>query len=103
MISGRTDSENPQVDSQGTLRARIVNNHLGGNTGSSTFRYALAALLLDDRKFHPIKKGKKYILPAGESDRLSKWQTENLAVTWSVCKSPWSVEDDVIEELQPPP
>jgi hypothetical protein len=88
--------------SSGTLRKRIVNNHLGGNTSSSTFRYAMAALLREELKFQPIKKGKKYSLPAEENDRLSDWQAENLAVTWSVCESPWTIEADVIEELRPP-
>lgn len=31
-----------------TLKSRIVNNHLRGNTGSSTFRFTLAALLMNN-------------------------------------------------------
>lgn len=33
--------------SSATLEPRIVDSHLGGNTGSSTFHLALAALLID--------------------------------------------------------
>jgi hypothetical protein len=35
------------------LRGRIVGNHIGGNTGGSTFRFALAALLMDSRNYRP--------------------------------------------------
>jgi hypothetical protein len=41
--------------SKQTVRSRVVGNHLGGNTGSSTFRYSLAALLMDVQKFQPTR------------------------------------------------
>jgi hypothetical protein len=42
-----------------TIRSRVVGNHLTGNVGSSTFRFVLAALLLDTLDLHPYLRGKK--------------------------------------------
>src|ERR1700736_1301980 len=39
--------------SKQTLRSRVLKNHLGGNTGSSTFRFSLAAILMDSENFRP--------------------------------------------------
>jgi hypothetical protein len=33
--------------SRQTVRSRVIGNHLNGNVGSSTFRFVLAALLVD--------------------------------------------------------
>jgi hypothetical protein len=84
------------------LRSRVAGNHLQGNTGASTFRLSLAALLLDDLDFHPFRKGAKVVLPASENRALSTWQRANLRITWVVQREPWTYEPSVIDRLQPP-
>jgi hypothetical protein len=43
--------------SRQTVRARVTGNHVNGNVGSSTFRFVLAALLLDRLGLHPYMRG----------------------------------------------
>jgi len=50
------------MTSQGTLRSRVRGQHLGGNTGSSTFRLSLAALLLDQEGYEPTSTRTKCVL-----------------------------------------
>jgi hypothetical protein len=88
--------------SRANLRSRVVGNHLSGNTGSSTFRYTLAALLLPKLVLHPFVRGKSFILPSDENRRLSSWRHENLSLTWAEIEEPWVVERQVIETLKPP-
>jgi hypothetical protein len=84
------------------LRARVLGNHLGGNTGSSTFRLTLAALLCETRGWCPVKSTTKFLLTDAANAELSAWQRENLALTWAVRERPWEIEADVIALLQPP-
>jgi hypothetical protein len=72
--------------SYSTLRSRVVGNHLSGNTGSSTFRLTLAALLREALDLHPHRTTTKVTLPPEENARLSVWQREHLRITW--CVSP---------------
>jgi integrase len=51
--------------SRQTVRSRVLGNHLNGNVSSSTFRYVLAALLLDAFEFHPNLRGTKIALRKG--------------------------------------
>jgi len=88
--------------SQQNLRARLLDNHIGGNTGSSTFRFVLASLLLSDLDLHPRKKAKKVVLDREDNVRLREWQTENLRVTWCERPAPWEIEGEVIAEMKPP-
>lgn len=88
--------------SSATIRSRVMNNHLSGNTGSSTFRFTLAALLLEDLGLHPVKTTKKFVLPAKENRLLTTWQEEHLRLTWSVTSHPWLREDEVIALMEPP-
>jgi hypothetical protein len=88
--------------SKENLRRRVVGKHLRGNTGGSTFRYSLAALLTERENFGPVCKGKKFLLLRPENDRLSAWQADNLSVTWCERPEPWSIEDEVIATMQPP-
>ncbi len=91
-----------RATSSQTIRARVVNNHLSGNLGSSTFRLTLAALLLDSLDLHPEKTRTKVVLPGSENQRLSDWQETNLRLTWSVCPEPWLIEGVVIDAMSPP-
>jgi hypothetical protein len=85
-----------------SIRARVIGNHLRGNTGASTFRLTLAALLIDAHSLHPQARGPKVILPAAENRRLTEWQERNLRLTWVVRPAPWEVEAEVIAILGPP-
>lgn len=88
--------------SQQTLRSRIVGNHINGNVGSSTFRFVLAALLLDALELHPRPRGRKVTLDMADNARLSAWQREHLGLTWCACPRPWVIESEVIAQLAPP-
>jgi hypothetical protein len=88
--------------SRQTIRARVIGNHLTGNVGSSTFRFVLAALLLDALDLHPYLRGTKAALSAPENARLSAWQREHLLLTWCARERPWEIESEVIAQLTPP-
>jgi hypothetical protein len=85
-----------------TLRGRVVGQHLGGNTSSSTFRFVLAALLLDDLALMPRATAKKYTLDADDNRRLREWQQAHLRLTWCVRERPWEIEPQVIALMRPP-
>jgi GIY-YIG catalytic domain len=48
--------------SSGLIRSRVVNQHVKGNTSSSTFRFVLASLLLDELGLRPRATIKKVVL-----------------------------------------
>jgi hypothetical protein len=82
------------------LRSRILDHHVGGNTGSSTFRFTLASVLRDELTLIPRRTLKK--LDRADNDRLRDWQREHLAVTWCVRPEPWLAEREVIARIRPP-
>lgn len=88
--------------SRQSVRARVIGNHLRGNVGSSTFRFVLAALLIDLLELNPYLRGTKVALEPSDNDRLSLRQEENLKLTWCARERPWEIEDAVIGELAPP-
>lgn len=88
--------------SSARLKSRIVGNHLGGNTGSSTFRFALAALLMDTLGFTPHLTKTKYVLPNSQNQALSAWQRQHLKLTWVEHDQPWLIEEGIIVALGPP-
>jgi hypothetical protein len=88
--------------SRQTIRARVTGNHLTGNVGSSTFRFILAALLVEALDIHPYLRGTKVALSAPENARLSAWQREHLLLTSCASERPWEVESEVIARLTPP-
>jgi hypothetical protein len=87
-----------------TLRSRVGDQHIGGNTGSSTLKLALAALLLDERAYRPHQRSKKVVLDRADNLDLTEWQTEHLRLTWAERRTPWAggLEAAVIAEMQPP-
>jgi hypothetical protein len=91
-----------RLASSQTLRGRVLRNHLCGNTGSSTFRFTLAALLCEPRGWSPTKRNMKYLLNDADNEELSGWQRENLALTWAVRERPWEIEAEVIAAMEPP-
>jgi hypothetical protein len=88
--------------SRQTIRLRVIGNHLNGNVGSSTFRFVLAALLLDALDLHPYLRGTKVALSADDNRRLSAWQREHLLLTSCARERPWEIESEVIAQLAPP-
>jgi hypothetical protein len=88
--------------SSSTIRSRVIGNHLSGNTGSSTLRFTLAALLLRELNLHPKRTATKVLLPSEENRRLSAWQREHLQLTWCVTGQPWVREQEVIARMEPP-
>jgi len=90
------------ASSSQTVRSRVIKNHLSGNLGSSTFRFTLAALLRETLQLHPEKRTTKLVLPSTENKQLSKWQEEHLQLTWCAYDTPWLIEHEVIEEMEPP-
>jgi hypothetical protein len=88
--------------SRQTIRSRVVGNHLNGNVGSSTFRFVLAALLVDALTLRPVMRGTKVALDAPDNARLSQWQGEHLLLTWCPRERPWEIESEVIARLGPP-
>jgi hypothetical protein len=88
--------------STATVRSRVLGNHLSGNTGSSTFRFTLAALLMNELDLRPRKSDAKVLLPPAENRMLSEWQDRNLYVAWARWPDPWILEAQVISRLQPP-
>lgn len=92
----------PRERSSATLQSRVLGNHISGNTGSSTFRYVLAALLVDTLDLHPYARGKKFLLPQSENTMLNDWQRDHLAISWVQHERPWDLEDDIIQILKPP-
>ena len=88
--------------SSATLQSRIVKNHLSGNTGASTFRFTLAALLMETLGFSPRRTATKYVLPASQNQALSDWLRAHLRLTWVEHEEPWTVEDQIIARLRPP-
>lgn len=85
-----------------TVRTRVIGNHLSGNTGSSTFRLSLAALLLEELGLTPVRTSSKVVLPPAQNKTLSDWQRDNLGLTWTVHPEAWLIEPDVIAEMAPP-
>lgn len=88
--------------SRQTIRSRVIGNHLNGNIGSSTFRFILAALLIDALELRPFVRGTKVALEATDNARLSAWQRERLLLAWCAQERPWEVEGEVIAQLGPP-
>ena len=83
------------------LRKRVAGNHIKGNTGSSTFRLTLAALLFETLGWKPIMTDRA-VLSREDNRALTDWQHEHLGLTWTVRAEPWTIEHQVIAALQPP-
>jgi hypothetical protein len=90
--------------SSATLASRIGGQHIGGNTGSSTFRLSLASLLFEDMGWQPLRRQKKVVLSSADNTVLRQWQEEHAALRWAVVRDPWSgdTEAAVIKAMMPP-
>ncbi len=87
--------------SAATLRSRVVGNHIRGTTGQSTLRRSLAALLVEQQGWHSRWTTRPVLVNRDEL-ALSEWMAQTLHLTWAEHPEPWTVEADVIAELEPP-
>jgi hypothetical protein len=87
-----------------TLRSRVRDQHIAGNTGSSTLKLMLAALLLEERGYRPERRNRKTVLNPHDRLDLRHWQETELRLTWTKWPRPWkdSVEAEVIKLMKPP-
>jgi hypothetical protein len=89
--------------SSARLDSRLLRQHLNGNIGSSTFRFALAALLFESEGWLPeVTTSGKYRLTESHNAMLSAWQRQHRQLSWTVVEEPWLVESPVIDALRPP-
>lgn len=88
----------------GDLQARIWRNHLNGNTGSSTLRRTLAALLTPTLGLATTWSSSRdrVVLTEVSEEALSQWIRANLSLTWATHPAPKEVEGDVIRRMKPP-
>jgi hypothetical protein len=85
------------------VRRRLCGQHIGGNVGSSTFRFGLASLLWEREGWTPrASRSGRPMLAAEDNRALSAWQRGHLRVRWAVVQAPWRFEADVIATMTPP-
>ena len=65
--------------SAGLIRLRVIDQHVRGNTSSSTFRFVLASMLLEQLELKPRSTIKKVVLDSDDNVRLRQWQFDNSA------------------------
>jgi hypothetical protein len=87
--------------SKGTIRSRVLGQHIGGNIGSSTLRKTLASLLFEIMGWEPIMRSRPLLTPS-DTRALTRWQHKHLNLTWVAHPEPWKIEAEVIRILQPP-
>jgi hypothetical protein len=93
-----------RMGSGATIHSRVCGQHIGGNTGSSTFRFSLAALLFEEIHWQPHRRNRKLLLSAEDNAELRRWQAEHAALRWCVVPNPWAggLEANVIAAMKPP-
>lgn len=87
--------------SKGTIRSRVMSQHIGSYIGSSTLRKTLASLLFENMGWEPVMRGRPLLTPS-DNHALSRWQHEHLKLTCAVHPKPWLIEAEVIRILHPP-
>jgi hypothetical protein len=91
-----------RLASSGNIRSRVIGQHVRGNTSSSTFRFVLASLLLEELDLRPRATIKKVVLDSDDNARLRQWQFDHLELTWCERPRPWEIEGELIALMQPP-
>jgi hypothetical protein len=84
-------------ESRSNLRKRIVGNHLGNSISRSTLRRSLACLLAEvmDFRIYRDPAGKMIMSPEDELI-LTKWLSDNAAISWLSDDAPWYLEDHLL-------
>lgn len=85
--------------SKRTLRARFRDHTR--DTGRSTLRRTLAALLYEHERWHPYWTDRP-LLTELDNAALTSWQAANLRVQCFRMAEPWTVEAAVIRAMRPP-
>jgi hypothetical protein len=93
-----------RASSSATIYSRVGGQHIGGNTGSSTFRLSLASLLFEEMSWQPFCRGKKVTLSSEDNKALRVWQEDHGGLCWVSSDEPWagSTERAVIAQMGPP-
>ena len=101
---GRDPARSQSGSTRRTLRSRISDQRIGGNTGSSTLKLVLAAFLIDERGYRPESRSKKTVLSREDRLDLRTWQEAQLRLTWVEWQRPWdgAIEAAVIAAMKPP-
>lgn len=79
---GRNPAKLKAGSKPSTVRSRVCDQHLAGNTGSSTLKLVLAALLLKERGYRPVRRARKTLLQPEDRRDLRRWQEAQLRLTW---------------------
>ena len=84
------------------LRKRI-RYHFRGNAEGSTLRLTLGCLLASELgiQLRRVGSGRRMTFAAGEGP-LSEWMWEHARVVWTEHKEPWTLEDELLQELSLP-
>ena len=84
------------------LRKRIVGQHLGRRTGSSTLRRSLAALAGPAMGLTPVWRGDRVALSPADEAALTAFMITTLRLSVVTHHDPGGVESAVIAAVQPP-
>ena len=95
-----------------TVRARVLRTHFDKkNTGKSTLRRSIGALLLDELQLCPQPRSPKssdskrftnYRFDCASELALSDWMIKRLGVIGIACSDPESAERRLIDRFRPP-
>ena len=101
-ISPKAPPANGRSASRERLRSRI-RTHYTGNAEGSTLRKTLGVLLSADLEIQLrlVGSGKRMTFGTGEQE-LSRWMDENALVSWIVHPKPWTLESELIRDLDVP-
>jgi len=86
----------------GALRQRLLGDHLGSQTGSSTLRRALGAWLGESLGWQTEVRSKRRQHTSVSEGDLTRWMRAHLWITWAEHPAPREVEAEVIRSLRPP-
>lgn len=85
-----------------TVRQRVRENHLGAQTGSSTFRRALGAWLGEEQGWERRQASDRVALTVEAERDMTTWMGRHLCVCGVAHDAPGAVEAAVIGRLAPP-
>ena len=98
-ISPKRPSTNGAPASRQSLRSRI-RYHFRGNAAGSTLRLSLGCLLRNELQMdlRRVGSGERFTFAEKET-ALSGWMDRNALVVWTPSRTPWTVEEALIETV----
>jgi hypothetical protein len=84
-----------------SLRSRDYRNHFNGNARGSTLRKSIGSLL-ELSKDRTDGKQSRYRFLKNEESRLTEWMKHNLFLHFYLTSDPTSIENQLINNLNPP-